>query len=154
VLASTAGAAARATGAEPASADALKSALAQALQQRGYEIELDVGASRFRCDIAVRPKQSSGTPVAILVDSEAFYALGTSDERFRLRPAILGSFGWKVELVLGKDWLADSEAVLQRIEAALSAGNQVEEPSANGPTASAGTSGASPAGLHDPQQKR
>ena len=108
------------------------------MRERGYEVELDVGASRFRCDIAVRPKHNAGPPVAVLVDSEDFYALGTTDERFRLRPAILTSFGWKVELVLGKDWLADAEAVLQRIETALNAG----------------TSDASSGGHHEPEPKR
>ena len=138
MTARTARTATSATGAESAPADALKSALAQALRERGYEVELDVGASRFRCDIAVRPKHNAGPPVAVLVDSEDFYALGTTDERFRLRPAILTSFGWKVELVLGKDWLADAEAVLQRIETALNAG----------------TSDASSGGHHEPEPKR
>jgi hypothetical protein len=106
-----------------AEADPLKQALADALRERGYAIQLDVGASRFRCDLAVQPKEASGCPVAVLVDSEGFYETGTVDERCRLRPAILSAFGWQVETVLAKDWLASPAAVLKRIERA-SAGTQ------------------------------
>jgi len=106
----------RAVAASHVKADSVKQALAAALRERGYAVELDLGSSRFRCDIAVQPRRASGHPVAVLVDTEEFYRTGTSDERFRLRPEILGAFGWKVEMVLGKDWLASEDSVLKRIE--------------------------------------
>ncbi|HKU38094.1 MAG TPA: AAA domain-containing protein [Polyangiales bacterium] len=107
----------RAAAPRQAPADSVKQALAAALRERGYELQLDLGSSRFRCDIAVRPKQATDRPVAVLVDSDDFYRTGTSDERFRLRPAILEAFGWRVEMVLGKDWFTGPAAVLKRIEA-------------------------------------
>jgi hypothetical protein len=111
----------RAAAKPQAKPDSVKHALAAALRERGYEVQLDLGSSRFRCDVAVRPKHASAHPVAVLVDTDDFYRTGTSDERFRLRPSVLGAFGWKVETVLGKDWLANKDAVLKRIEAAASA---------------------------------
>lgn len=79
-------------------------ALAQALRERGHAVDLDLGASGFRCDLAVRAPHAGGQPLAIPLDGDDFYASGTSNERFRLRPAMLAAFGWKVELVLEKDW--------------------------------------------------
>lgn len=106
--------------AAPVEHDPVKDALAAALSARGFEIELDVGSSRFRCDIVVRAKAEGRSAVAVLVDTNDFYANGTDDERFRLRPGILGAFGWQVETVLAKDWLQKPDSVLRRIEAAAS----------------------------------
>jgi very-short-patch-repair endonuclease len=42
-----------------------------------------------------------------------------------LRPRLLRLFGWIVMLVLTKDWLANSAAVLQSIEERLTKGGQM-----------------------------
>ena len=98
--------------------DPVRDAVASALRERGFDIDLDVGSSRFRCDIAVRPRRAGANAVAVVIDSDDFYSSGTDDERFRLRPGILGAFGWHVETVLAKDWLGNADGVLRRIEAA------------------------------------
>lgn len=95
--------------------DAVGEALASALRDRGYDVARQVGSSRFRCDLVVRKSPQSETAIAVIIDSPDFYGTGTVDERFRLRPSVLSAFGWQVEIVLGKDWLADSNRVIRRL---------------------------------------
>ena len=45
--------------------------------------------------------------------------LRDTDERYRVKPGLLRTFGWKVETVLAKDWREDSSEVISRLEAAL-----------------------------------
>ena len=40
-------------------------------------------------------------------------------ERQLLRPRILRAFGWNVEAVLTRDWLADPDAVVRRLQRLL-----------------------------------
>ena len=90
--------------------------LAAALRERGYAVDLNVGQSRFRCDLGVRHEHDRAYRLAILVDSEAHYANPDLLERYLLQPSVLRASGWEVMIVLAKDWLADSRLVLDRID--------------------------------------
>ena len=79
-------------------------------------VDLDVGQSRFRCDLAVRQEGDRAYRLAIQVDSEAHYANANLLERYLLQPSILKAFGWEVMIVLGKDWLADPRLVMDRVD--------------------------------------
>jgi predicted DNA-binding WGR domain protein len=99
--------------------DSIRDALAAALRGRGHQVHVNVGRSQFRCDLAIA--DGSGYALAILLDNPA-EPVGDSVERYVFRPGVLRSFGWRVLDIPGKDWLDDPGAVLQRIEAMLSAG--------------------------------
>jgi predicted DNA-binding WGR domain protein len=106
----------------PAPPDSIRDALAAALRARGHEVHLHVGRSQLRCDLAIADPGGDGYALAILLDNPAD-AIADSVERYVFRPAILRSFGWRVLDVPGKDWLADADAVLVRIEAMLAHGS-------------------------------
>jgi hypothetical protein len=91
--------------------NAIRDAIACALRDAGHSVETDVGSSRFHCDVIVR----GARPLAILIDTPAFYRSGTLDERYHLRPSVLEAFGWHVELVTSQAWLFDRDAVLRRL---------------------------------------
>ena len=112
---------ARARGAVAAAAqpDPLALDLAQVLRDKGWEVELDVGASRFRCDLAVRAKGEAQYRLGVLIDGEAHYANSDLDDRYRLKPAVMRAFGWKLCWVLTRDWLLDRAGVIARVESAL-----------------------------------
>ncbi|MBT0963447.1 AAA domain-containing protein [Denitromonas iodatirespirans] len=95
--------------------DAIRDALAEALRARGHRVEINVGRSGFRCDLAIVAPDLSSYALAILLDDPGT-DVSDSAERYVFRPAILRSFGWRVLDVPGKDWLEDPEAVLARIE--------------------------------------
>lgn len=105
--------------AAPAEADPVAAQLARVFRDKGWVVDLDVGASRFRCNVAIRAAGETQYRLGILIDTQAHYANPDLDDRYRLKPAILRTFGWNVRWVLTRDWLLDREAVIARIESAL-----------------------------------
>lgn len=102
-----------------ATRDAVIDQVAARLRQRGHHVDLQVGQSRFRCDIAVRGKDAKGYALGVLVDTESHYRNSNLIDRYLTQPGILRAFGWKVAIVLTKDWLHEPEAVLERLEREL-----------------------------------
>jgi predicted DNA-binding WGR domain protein len=112
-------------GLAPASkSDAVVEGLAAALRARGYEVELNVGQSKFRCDLAVRNSTDDLYQLGILIDHDGHYANPNLLDRYLAQPAVLRSFGWRHALVLTKDWYHNPEDVLNRLERILQ--NQTE----------------------------
>jgi hypothetical protein len=91
----------------------------EALEGRGYLVDRDVGQSQFRCHLAVYREGDLEYRLAILADTEDWYQQADALEREVLRPRLLEAFGWRVALVLVKDWLADSSQVLENLETLL-----------------------------------
>lgn len=108
--------------------DAIIEDLAAALRGRGYRVDLNVGQSRFRCDLAVRGHGDNFYALGILVDTDAHYANSNLLERYLMQPSVLRAFGWQVRLVLTKDWFHDPEGVLNRLERELKGDAPEEEP--------------------------
>jgi predicted DNA-binding WGR domain protein len=119
--------------------DAVISALAAALESRGYKVATNVGQSKFRCDLAVRLPSDSLFRLGVFVDSEGHYANNDLLDRYFIQPSILCAFGWEFALVLTKDWLHEPENVLTRLERLLK-GEAVEEPTSLEPIESAAPS--------------
>ncbi|HWI57884.1 MAG TPA: DEAD/DEAH box helicase, partial [Bacillota bacterium] len=71
------------------STDAVVESLAAALRSSGYVVDLNVGQSRFRCDLAVRARTDSLYQLGILIDTEAHYANSNLLDRYLMQPSIL-----------------------------------------------------------------
>lgn len=99
--------------------DAVVEQLAAALRQRGHAVDVNVGQSKFRCDLAVRSNTDSVYQLGILVDTDGHYASPDLLDRYLMQPAILKAFGWRVAWVLTKDWCHNPEDVLSRLEKQL-----------------------------------
>jgi predicted DNA-binding WGR domain protein len=99
--------------------DAVIDSLTRALRARGYSVDLNVGQSKFRCDLAVRSNSDSLYQLGILVDTDGHYANPNLLDRYLMQPAILRAFGWRFALVLTKDWYHNPDDVLARIEKIL-----------------------------------
>ncbi|WP_348536728.1 AAA domain-containing protein [Nocardioides sp. W7] len=93
--------------------------VAQALRDRGLEVEQDVGQSHFRCDLALRRPGSPSYDVAVLVDHPARLRSAPADERRITQPATLASAGWRVEQVVATEWLERPDAVVDRLVAGV-----------------------------------
>jgi predicted DNA-binding WGR domain protein len=109
--------------------DAVVEQLATALRARGYAVDLNVGQSKFRCDLAVHGTSDGLYELGILVDTDGHYANPNLLDRYLMQPSILRAFGWRFALVLTKDWYHNREEVLSRIEKLLK-GEAVEEDAA------------------------
>lgn len=98
-----------------AQADPVARGLRAALDEIGYDVDLDVGESGFLCDVAIHRPDEERYRLGLLVDSPRFYEQGDVLERYLLRPQLLESFGWDVMMVKTADWHADRERVLDGI---------------------------------------
>jgi hypothetical protein len=98
-----------------ATPDPVVADIARVLRARGWEVAEGVGASRLRCDLAVRRPEESRYRLGVLVDHPEHWSLG-ADEALRLKPAALRAFDWRITTVLTKDWLADADHVAQRLD--------------------------------------
>ncbi len=96
----------------------LEDDLAEALRGRGHEVDLRVGSSDFRCNLGVRKRGEDRYRIGILVDDAAQH-VRPLDEVMQVQPSVLKGFGWEMMTVLHKDWWADRQLVLRRIEQAL-----------------------------------
>jgi hypothetical protein len=85
--------------------NAVVSRIAEQLAAQGMTVSRCVGHSTLRADIAVKTPGEDEYQRAILVDTEAHYAVPNVVERYVTRPQLFRAFGWQVEQVLGKDWL-------------------------------------------------
>jgi predicted DNA-binding WGR domain protein len=99
--------------------DVVVTQIAAALRERGHVVDEQVGQSRFRCDLAVRDASGQCYAAGILVDTAAHYANRDIEERCVTRPQILSAFGWRVTIVLSRDWYHEPDATIERIERKL-----------------------------------
>jgi predicted DNA-binding WGR domain protein len=107
--------------------DAVVGQLADVLRQRGYRVDRAVGQSRLRCDLGVSRAEDRNYRLGILVDTAEWYAQHDLIERELLKPDLLDAFGWRIHVVLARDWYDDRAGVLERIDRLL-AGQELEEP--------------------------
>ena len=84
-------------------------------QPQQLVVDLNVGQSKFRCDLAVRSNGDSLYQLGILVDTDGHYANPNLLDRYLMQPSILRAFGWRFALVLTKDWYHTPDDVLIHI---------------------------------------
>lgn len=104
---------------QPQNDTVIAESIADALKQRGYEVQRGVGRSQFKVDIAIVDKSNPSTyALGILLDGEEYKNTQTARDREIVQPSVLESLSWRVMRVWTVDWLNNPERVLQRIESA------------------------------------
>ncbi|MET9275314.1 AAA domain-containing protein [Kribbella sp. NPDC003557] len=93
--------------------------LAAALEARGVEVDLAVGESVFRCDLALKLPGDAGHRLAVLVDTPERVAADTLLERLTTHPTALKTTGWRVHHVLTTDWTRSPDSVVTHLLEAL-----------------------------------
>jgi len=78
-------------------------------------VEFGVGQSQFRCDLAVRREGDSQYRLGIRLDTKHYYDDRDTLERELMKPKLLRDFGWRIEVVLAKDWHANPDAMMARL---------------------------------------
>ena len=87
--------------------------VAQALRDKGYEIDTQVGIGGYRIDIAVR--KNGKYVLGIECDGKLYSTSSSARERDYHRQKYLESRGWKIMRMWSMDWWRDSEHEINRI---------------------------------------
>ena len=94
--------------------------IAESLRAKGYEVQLGVGRSQFKVDLAVASRYDKGKYcLGILLDGETYRDTQTTRDREIVQPGVLEGLAWRVMRVWSVDWLNNPERVLERIEKAI-----------------------------------
>jgi len=106
----------------------IESQIADALEREGYKIDLHVGASGFRMDLAVvNPDRPDSYLLAVLCDGERYRTGHTARDREVLREQVLRQLGWRLHRVWSLDWLDNPSRELRRVVEAIEAARAAAE---------------------------
>jgi hypothetical protein len=86
------------------------------LEKLGYQIDLHIGHSNYRIDLAVvHPDFPFKYILAIECDGESFQSAESTKERDITRQEFLESKGWNVEHIRSRNWWKDSNKETMRL---------------------------------------
>lgn len=106
--------------AESACESELERDVARALEERGHHVDLQVGCSGYRIDLAIRDPQRPGSHwLGIECDGAAYHSGATARDRDRLRQSVLEGLGWRIHRIWSSDWSERRVQEIERVEAAL-----------------------------------
>ncbi len=87
--------------------------VADALREKGYEIDTQVGIGGYRIDIAVR--KEGKYVLGIECDGKLYTVAASARERDYHRQKYLESRGWKIKRIWSMDWWRDPQRVIYNI---------------------------------------
>lgn len=95
-------------------------AVANRLQEKGWEVVTQVGVSRFRIDLGiVNPDRPGDFLVGIECDGATYHRSATARDRDKVRAAILEGLGWDLLRVWSTDWFVEPEREIERLHSNL-----------------------------------
>lgn len=99
-----------------------EAAVADALERKGWRLHRQVGASRFRVDLAVLHPEAPGAYLSgVECDGATYHRSATARDRDKLREQVLRGLGWEIVRVWSTDWWIDPVGTLERVDAQLHA---------------------------------
>ncbi|MGA2325780.1 MAG: DUF3320 domain-containing protein [Bryobacteraceae bacterium] len=101
-------------------------AVREALVDRGVMVDMQVGASHYRIDLAVRdPRDERRYLLGIECDGVTYHSSRTARDRDLLRQLVLQRMGWRIHRVWSTEWFHDREqsvaSILKSVERAMEA---------------------------------
>jgi very-short-patch-repair endonuclease len=98
-------------------------AVRSALVDRGLTVDMQVGASRYRIDLAVRdPRNERRYLLGIECDGVSYHSARTARDRDLIRQLVLQRMGWRIHRVWSTEWFHDRDravaAILRSVEQA------------------------------------
>ena len=99
----------------------LERSVRDALIEKGFDVQSQVGSEGFFIDLAVvDPEQPGRYLLGIECDGVPYLEAATARDRDRTRPEVLSARGWQLERVWSAEWFRRPEAVIERLCARLS----------------------------------
>ena len=91
-------------------------AVGEALIQLGLAVDAQVGASRYRIDLAVRDRRDTRRYVlGVECDGATYHSSRTARDRDLLREQVLRHMGWHIHRVWSTEWFHDRDGALLSI---------------------------------------
>jgi len=91
-------------------------AVCETLRERGLEVDQQVGASKFRIDLAIRDRRDPSRYVlGIECDGRTYHSSRTARDRDLLRQQILMQMGWKIHRVWSTEWFHERDTAIESI---------------------------------------
>jgi len=88
----------------------------EALKDRGYSVEPQVGVAGFFIDIGVRhPSRGGGFILGVEADGATYHSAKSARDRDRLRQDILEGLGWNIYRVWSTDWFNNPQSELNKL---------------------------------------
>lgn len=118
-----------ASGAPEATGEGLAATIGSFLEEHGWTVELNLGASGCRIDLAVRhPERKDEYLLGILCDGPGYAAQTDTRDREHLRTSVLRGMGWRLARVWTIDWALDRRRAEGRLLAELEAAKTAPPP--------------------------
>ena len=106
----------------------LEGEIAKALEQKGYEIDRNIGTSGYRVDLGIRhPEKPGQYLLGIRCDGDNYKAGKTARDREIVQPAVLKGLGWKLKRVWSADWWENKDKVVEALVAAAKAALEAKD---------------------------
>ena len=87
-----------------------------ALIERGLSVDAQVGASKFRIDLAIRHRQDpSRYALGVECDGAGYHSSRTARDRDLLREQVLRQMKWRIHRVWSTEWFHNPEAAVSSI---------------------------------------
>lgn len=97
-------------------------AVAEQLEQRGWQVVPQVGISGFRIDLGIRHPDLPGAYLAgVECDGASYHSAATARDRDKVREQVLTGLGWNILRVWSTDWWHDADGCAQRLHDSLDA---------------------------------
>ena len=105
--------------------------IADTIAEKGYVVNVNVGRSHFKVDVAVSRQESPDAYVlGILLDGESYRDTQTTRDREIVQPSVLEGLGWRVMRIWSVDWLNNPQRVIDRVMEQLQAAPVKQETAA------------------------
>ena len=111
--------------------------VANALRQRGYEVDHQIGSAGYFIDLGIKAPQKPGRYIlGIECDGATYHSAKSARDRDRLRQLVLERQGWYIHRIWSTDWFNRPQYEIEKVVAAikkaeLSAAEQIETPIKN-----------------------
>jgi very-short-patch-repair endonuclease len=90
--------------------------VANELRKRGWKIQTQIGASKFKIDLGIyNPNEPGSFLAGVECDGATYHSSPTARDRDRVRHIILENMGWKLIRIWSTDYFLNPENVIERV---------------------------------------
>jgi very-short-patch-repair endonuclease len=91
-------------------------AVREALIERGFAVDAQVGASRYRIDLAIRDRRDpTRYLLGVECDGATYHGTRTARDRDLLRQEVLRKMGWRIHRLWSTEWFRDPDKTIAQI---------------------------------------